>query len=758
MGQAERDRLAHARRWWILPVLCLSVLLVAIDSTIVNVALPTLAHDLHASTSDLQWIVDVYTVFFAGLLLVCGNVGDRLGRKRILHLGLVLFVLSSVAAALASTVGQLVAARMAMGISVALVYPATLALMTVVFQTRQERAIAVGVWSGVSGLAVGLGPVAGGLLLEHFAWGSIFLVNVPVGLAALLLGALLLPESRDPAPGRFDGVGALLSMGFIGLLVWTVIEAPSRGWDAAATLAGFTASALLLAGFVWWELRREDPLLDLGFFRNPRLSAASASIAIAFFGLFGFIFMITMYFQLVRGYTPLRAGVATLPFAVVMGILSPLAMLIVRWIGTKVVVAGGMLVMASGFVVVARAPIDAGYWSVVVVSMCLIAAGMALATGPSTDAILAALPESKAGVGSAINDTTREFGGAFGVALVGSMMSWYYGAQLATEWHALRVPDRFVTVGQESLASALTLAKRAAPIQGGPLAEAARDSFISGLHAGSIATAIARRAGGRARAGDERAASLGAGVSPRPRGSRALIRLSPPSSAPRLLCLPHAGGRAAAYRSWVAGVGDALELWALDLPGRHVQPAEPLAEDPCAVAAEMAVAATTLLDRPLAVFGHSMGALLAFEITREIERRGGAVAGLFVSGCAAPGAQVPRRAPPNADAQLVALLRRWGGTPAELLDDREFLDVALRSLRADLLLLDRYRPRPGKVRAPLTAFAGSEDSTAPVERMQSWAAWSVRWRGLRVLPGGHFFLHAAEDTLLDGVLGAFACA
>lgn len=491
---AAADRV-HARRWWILPVLCLSVMLVAMDNTIVNVALPTLNRRLHASTSDLQWIVDVYTVFFAGLLLVCGNVGDRVGRKRTLQGGLVLFVLASLGAARSTSVAELVVARAAMGLAVAFVYPATLALLASVFRTRTERAIAVGVWSGVSGLAIGLGPVAGGLLLEHFSWGAIFTVNVPVGLLALGLGAWILPESRDPAPGRFDGVGALLSIAFVGGLIWTVIEAPSRGWGDPVTLAGFAASALLLALFVRRELRCADPLLDMRFFRNPRFSAASAAISIAFFGLFGFIFMITMYFQLVRGYSPLGAGVATLPYATVMGILSPLAMLFVRRLGTKALVAGGMVLMACGFLIVSQARIDAGYWSVVVVSMCFMAAGMALATGPATDSILAALPEEKAGVGSAVNDTTREFGGALGVALVGSVMSWYYAARLASVWHELLIPHRFVHQGQASLGAALEIARKALPIQGSALAETARASFWHGVHAGAIATAVAALVG-----------------------------------------------------------------------------------------------------------------------------------------------------------------------------------------------------------------------------------------------------------------------
>lgn len=496
-AHVERSALetAQGRRWWVLAVLCISVLLVSIDNTIVNIALPTLSRELDASTADLQWIVDAYVVCFAGLLLVCGSVGDRVGRKRVLQFGLVVFLLASVGAALSSSTEQLVAARAVMGVGVAFVFPATLALVSAIFRTPLERGVAVGVWAGVSGMAIGLGPVVGGLLLEHFEWNSIFLVNVPVGLLALVLGARLLPESRDPAPGRFDALGGVLSVALVGLLVWTVIEAPSRGWTDPVTLAGFAVSLLLLAAFLALESRRRDPLLDLSLFRDPRFAAASMAIAVAFFALFGFIFMITQYFQLVREYSVLEAGLATMPFAIVMGVLSPLSMLIVRWVGTKPLMVLGMLLMAAGFAVVAQAPMDAGYWSVIVVSMCLIAAGMALATSPATEAILASLPEAKAGVGSAVNDTTREFGGALGVAVIGSTMSWYYGVHLATSWSDLQIADRFVRTGQESLAEALTLSQEALPLQIPVLVEAAQESFMHGVHAGSAAAAVAALVG-----------------------------------------------------------------------------------------------------------------------------------------------------------------------------------------------------------------------------------------------------------------------
>lgn len=477
---------AHRHRWLILATLCLSVLLVAIDNTIVNVALPTLNRRLGATTSQLQWVVDIYPVCFAGLLLFFGNIGDRYGRKKLLQIGLVCFALASFAAARSTSVDELVAARAAMGVTVALIYPSTLALLAAVFTVRQEKAVAVGVWSGVSGLAVALGPVAGGALLERFWWGSIFIVNLPVIAVALVAGAVLLPESRDPAPGRFDLPGGLLSIATVSLLIWTIIEAPSRGWTSPATTGGFSGAAALVALFCWWEHRHPAPLLDIRFFRNPRFSAGSAAISMAFFGLYGFIFMITMYFQLVRGYSTLKAGAATLPFAVVMAIGSPLAILIMKKVGTKIVVTAGMLLMMAGFLVAANAPVDAGYWQVVAVSMCLMASGMALATGPATDAILAALPTAKAGVGSAVNDTIRELGGALGVAVVGSVLSWSFSTHLASSWARLGIPPGLTRTGQASIGSALEVSRR---LPGAAAAQEARNSFMAGLHTGSVAVA-----------------------------------------------------------------------------------------------------------------------------------------------------------------------------------------------------------------------------------------------------------------------------
>ncbi|MFL6099265.1 MAG: DHA2 family efflux MFS transporter permease subunit [Actinomycetales bacterium] len=479
----------HERRWWILGVLCLSVLLVSVDNTIVNVALPTMSRELSATTSQLQWVVDAYTLVFAGLLLLGGHLGDRFGRRRLLQIGIVAFAATSLVASFASSADQLIAGRAFMGVSAALIYPATLALLTTTFTDRRERAAAIGLWSGVTGLGVALGPVSGGLLLEHFSWGSVLWVNVPVALLALVAGLRLLPESKDDSPGRFDPVGGFGSIVGIGLLVWTTIEAPSNGWASRTTLLGYAGAAVALAAFVGWELRRPDPLLDMRLFRNPRFSAASGAIALAFFGLFGFIFLITQYFQVVRGYSTLRAGVATLPFAVVTGAISPLAILLMHRLGTKLVVTFGLLTMSSGFVVAATTGLETPYWGRVVVSMVLMATGLALSVSPATEAIMGALPVSQAGAGSAVNDTVREVGGTLGVAVVGSTLSTVYGPRIVDGLGALNVPPAAVAKASDSVVGGLHVAMSLPGSAATQAAQVVRQSFMDGLVAGSLVSA-----------------------------------------------------------------------------------------------------------------------------------------------------------------------------------------------------------------------------------------------------------------------------
>jgi DHA2 family multidrug resistance protein-like MFS transporter len=491
----ETAQTRNGRRWWILAVLCLSVLLVVVDNTIVNVALPTISRDLNASTQSLQWVVDAYTLVFAGLLLLAGNLGDRLGRRRTLQLGLTLFGLFSVGAALAQNTGELIAARAAMGAAAALVYPATLAILNSVFSVPRERATAIGIWSAVSGLAVAIGPLAGGALLDHFSWSSVFYVSVPVAVIAVVAGRLLLPESRDPNAGRFDPLGALLSIAGITLLTWSIIEAPGRGWGSFATIGGIGGALVILAVFAWSQTRRPDPMLDVRLFRNPRFSAASGAIALAFFGLFGFIFMITQYFQIVRGYNPLHAGIATLPFAFVTAGLSPVAMLVMKRIGTKAVVAGGLLLMSAGLAVAAVTSASSSYWGVIIISMTLMAAGLAFTTGPATHSIMGALPPDKAGAGSAVNDTTRELGGTLGVAIVGSMLNSAYGAHVLSGLVALGASaSAGRAAGQSVIAGVNVAAHFPAPLRAAAN-EVVSSAFVAGLHRGSLVAAGAAAAG-----------------------------------------------------------------------------------------------------------------------------------------------------------------------------------------------------------------------------------------------------------------------
>jgi EmrB/QacA subfamily drug resistance transporter len=481
----------HPRRWWILGVLCLSLFMVVVDNTIVNVALPTLSTELGASITSLQWIVDAYTLVFSALLLAFGYFGDRFGRTLALRLGLIIFGLTSMLAAFSTTTSQLIGARALMGIGAALIFPATLAIIINVFTDIKERAAAIGIWSGVTGLAVAAGPVTGGLLLEHFWWGSLFLVNLPIVVVALVLGGILVPNSRDPQPGRFDRLGVVLSVAAVALVIWSIIEGPHRGWSSAEVVITGTLGAVLVAIFVVYEARRDHPLLDVRLFTNPRFSAASIAIAAAFFGLFGFIFLITQYMQLVLGYSPLEAGVRTVPFAVVTGAFSPASIAIMHRLGTKAVVTAGLALMSAGFVMASQLQADSAYVGPVLASMVVIAAGLGLTTSPATEAIMGALPPAKAGVGSAVNDTTRELGGTLGVALVGSVFASLYSPAVRDTVTGL--PQELRELISESIGAAVVIAPQLP--NGDAVLAAARDAFMTGFASGSLVAAAATGAG-----------------------------------------------------------------------------------------------------------------------------------------------------------------------------------------------------------------------------------------------------------------------
>jgi EmrB/QacA subfamily drug resistance transporter len=480
---------AHDRRWWILAVLCFSLLVIVLDNTILNVAIPTIVRDLDATNSQLQWMVDSYTLVFAGMLLTAGSLGDRFGRRGALQAGLVIFGLGSLASAFAQTADQLIATRAFMGIGGAFIMPATLSIITNVFPV-QERGKAIGVWAGTAGLAAVLGPLTGGFLLEHFYWGSIFLVNIPIVIVGLAAGVFLIPTSKDPSAPRLDPFGALLSIAGLAALLFGIIEAPQRGWGSSTTLLALGIGVIILGAFFAWEARIDHPMLDVHFFANPRFTAASMSIMLVFFAMFGSMFLLTQYFQFVLGYSPLATGLRFLPFAFCMLILSPLSARFVGRLGTKLVVGTGLTLAALGLASLTQLEPTTAYWPNIVWRLVLMASGIALTMAPATESIMGSLPLAKAGVGSAVNDTTRQVGGALGVAVVGSVLASIYGSKVGDFLAGKPVPSGVAESMKQSLGIALAGGKDVAG-----LTTVAKNAFVDGLHAGVLVAAVVAAAG-----------------------------------------------------------------------------------------------------------------------------------------------------------------------------------------------------------------------------------------------------------------------
>ncbi|HSD76407.1 MAG TPA: MFS transporter, partial [Solirubrobacteraceae bacterium] len=416
--------LVHRRRWWTLAVLSLSLLVISLDNTILNVALPSIRADLGASGGELQWIVDAYMLVFAGLLLTAGSLGDRFGRRRMLTAGLAVFGAGSALAAVSADATQLIASRALMGVGGAAIMPSTLSILTAVFPAR-ERGRAIAAWAAIAGLGIAVGPVAGGWLLEHGDWNLVFLVNVPVVAAALALGRVLVPESRDPAQSRLDPGGAALSIAGLTALLYGIIEAPARGWADGRILAAFVLAAALLAALAAWERRAPSPMLDLALFREPRFSAASAAIALLFFAMFGVLFLLTQYLQSVLGYDALQAGLRTMPVAGGLVLAGPASAKAGERLGAKLPVTAGMAIAAAGLAGLATIDPSDAYGQLAAV-LAVLGFGIGLAMAPATDSIMGAVPAERASIGSAVNDTNRLLGGALGVAVLGSLVSSAY--------------------------------------------------------------------------------------------------------------------------------------------------------------------------------------------------------------------------------------------------------------------------------------------------------------------------------------------
>ncbi|MFJ5043402.1 MFS transporter [Streptomyces sp. NPDC088719] len=480
----------HRRRWWILAVLMFSLLIVVLDNSILNVAVKTIASPaptgIGATQSELEWAINSYTLVFAGLLFTAGLLGDRIGRKKVLLAGILVFGVGSALAAFSASPGELITWRALMGFGAAFVMPATLAVLMNVFE-RDEQPKAIGIWAASVGLGIAIGPITGGLLLEHFWWGSIFLVNVPVVVIALVAMAVLVPDSRDPKPGKVDPAGVALSIVGLVLLVYGII----RGGELAdftdtTVLAAIVGGLLVLAGFVWHEKRSSHPAIDITYFRKPAFSAAVAAIALVFFALMGVTFFSAFYLQSVRGYTALESGLLIVPLAAAQMIFAPRARLVVDRFGARAVCTVGMLLVAAGLASFALFDTGTPVWA-----MCLVffvqGTGMAHIMPPVTVAVMQALPREKAGSGSAVNNTFRQVGGALGIAVLGSVLSTVYRGDI--EGHLGAVPAGARDVAGESIEATLGVAEKLGPVAGKPLVAAAHDAFISAMHVTALGSA-----------------------------------------------------------------------------------------------------------------------------------------------------------------------------------------------------------------------------------------------------------------------------
>jgi EmrB/QacA subfamily drug resistance transporter len=485
-------------RWRILGVLVLALLVTSIDHTIINVALPDVVSDLATSAAQLQWVVAAYTVVFAGLLLTAGSLGDRFGRKHALGAGLVTFLAGSIMSATAASATTLIVGRGVMGVGGALIMPTTLSILVNAFGDPRERAKAIAIWTAASGAGIALGPIAGGLLMRNFSWGSVFWINVPL-LAIAFVGTLhVIPDSRDPNATRLDPIGALLSIASIGSLVYAIIEAPEHGWTSRSTVAtaviGLTAGAL----FVRWELRRDDPMLDMRLFANRGFSAGSVTLSMLFFAMAGTVFLQAQCLQFVLGYSPLVAGAALVPAAFGMMLGTGIAAHLAGHLGGRGSVVAGTVLAACG-VAVQAALIEGTSYVPTGVGLLLFGLGAGMAMPAATDLIMATLPPARAGVGSAVNDTVREIGGALGVAVIGSVAASSYTSNLQSQLDRIGgIPTGVRASLTDNVGAALETSRHLS-VNGAQVAEAARDAFVSsmssslwvGVGLAAVATVIA---------------------------------------------------------------------------------------------------------------------------------------------------------------------------------------------------------------------------------------------------------------------------
>ena len=492
---AHHQRLAHepvaggdldvapaprVHRALVLLILSVTVLIINLDGTILNVALPKIVTDLHASASQLQWIVDAYAVVLAGLLLIAGSLGDHVGRKWVFVGGLAVFAGGSALSAFSTTTASLIGARAFMGVGAAAIMPSTLSILTTVFHEPEARARAIGLWSGTNGLGLAIGPTVGGWLLAHYWWGSVFLINVPIAILTGVAALYLVPNSKNPHAKAPDLVGATASLVGIGLLLWAIIEGPGRGWASAAILGALAAAVLLLVGLVYWERRSAHPLLEISFFTRARFSVAVGAMALTVFALSGAMFLLTQYLQFVLGYSALQTGLRVTPIALVLLLVAATSSYVVRYVGTKPVVFTGMILISVGLGRLSELGVNSTY-STALPSFFLLGIGTGLAMAPSTESVMGSVPAEMAGVGSATNSTALQVGGALGVAVLGSLLNTHYRTLMSGLLAHVSLPAVAAQSAIGSLAGALGAAASLPGALGIELAGSARTSFVSAM-------------------------------------------------------------------------------------------------------------------------------------------------------------------------------------------------------------------------------------------------------------------------------------
>jgi len=472
----------HQRRWFLLGVLCLSLVMIVMAVTSLNVALPTLQTDLDTDATMLQWIVDAYALVFAGLLLTAGAIGDRFGRKGALLAGLGVFAGGAVLSGLATSAGVVIAGRAIQGAGAALVMPATLSLIAAIFPP-EERQRAIAIWVGFAGAGAPIGPIVSGALLERFWWGTAFLVNVPVVALTALAVAVYSPRSRDDESTPLDPRGAVLSVIGLAALLFAIIEGPERGWTSEYTIGAFAIAAVFLLAFVRWERVAPHPMLPLTYFADRRFSVGSGVITTSFFILFGWFFLFSLYLQFARGYSPLEAGLATLPSAAAFVIVSPRSAALAERVGAGRTMAYGFALVALGMAVMGGVGVDSPYL-LLAAGMVLMSAGMAVTAAPATGNILNAVPLNRAGVASAVNDTTRELGGALGIAVFGSIANSAYRSNI--DLGGVELPAAASAQAGESIGAAVGAATQVGGDEGAAIVDRAASAFTEAFNVASL--------------------------------------------------------------------------------------------------------------------------------------------------------------------------------------------------------------------------------------------------------------------------------